>query len=110
MIDGRDQLRYTGESAGPDPRAGHIPGAHSLPARENFGPDGRLLEVEALRRRLAAIGIERLTAVVSYCGSGVTACHNLLVLEHAGVGDGRLFVGSWSQWAADPARPVATGD
>jgi thiosulfate/3-mercaptopyruvate sulfurtransferase len=94
-----------------DPRAGHIPGARSLPARENVDEAGRFLPVDELRRRLVAVGIDSPdTPVVSSCGSGVTACHNLLVMEHAGVGDGRLYPGSWSQWANDPERPVETGE
>jgi thiosulfate/3-mercaptopyruvate sulfurtransferase len=110
VIDARDRERYRGEFEPIDPRAGHIPGARSLPCRESLGADGRLLPVDDLRRRLAALGIEAGAPVVSYCGSGVTACHNLLMLEHVGVGSGRLYPGSWSQWSADPARPIATGD
>jgi len=111
VLDARQRERYLGEPNPLDPRAGHIPGARSLPARENVDDAGRFLPVDELRRRLAAVGIDRPdTPVISSCGSGVTACHNLLVLEHAGVGRGRLYAGSWSQWAADPERPVATGD
>jgi thiosulfate/3-mercaptopyruvate sulfurtransferase len=110
VIDARDRDRYRGDAETIDARAGHVPGARSFPARENLGPDGRLLPADELRGRLRALGIERETPVVSYCGSGVTACHNLLVLEHAGLGRGRLYPGSWSQWAGDPRRPVATGD
>lgn len=91
-----------------DPRFGHIPGARSLAAREHLGPEGRLQDVDALRARFAAVGIEPGAAVISYCGSGVTACHNLLVMEHAGLGQGRLFPGSWSQRSRDPERPVET--
>jgi thiosulfate/3-mercaptopyruvate sulfurtransferase len=110
VLDARDRSRYRGELEPVDPRAGHIPGALPFPCRENLDPDGRLLPVAELRRRLIELEIESSTPVVSYCGSGVTACHNLLVLEHAGLGRGRLFPGSWSQWSADHARPVATGD
>jgi len=105
-IDGRQRERFDGAPHPADPRAGHIPGAHSVSARENLGPDGRLLDRDTLRERFAAAGIGPGSSVVSYCGSGVTACHNLLALEHAGLGRGRLYPGSWSQWAADPARPV----
>ncbi|NLT26853.1 MAG: sulfurtransferase [Microbacteriaceae bacterium] len=108
VIDARPAERYRGDD-GTDPRAGHIPGARSLPVREHLR-DGALLGVDELRARFAAVGIEPGTPVVSYCGSGVTGCANLLVLEHAGLGVGRLYPGSWSQWAADPARPVETGD
>jgi thiosulfate/3-mercaptopyruvate sulfurtransferase len=110
VIDAREGARYRGETEPVDPRAGHIPGARSLPCRENLGPDGRLLPVDELHRRFAAVGIEAGAPVVSYCGSGVTACHNLLALEHAGLGTGRLYPGSFSQWSNDPSRPVATGD
>ena len=92
-----------------DPRSGHIPGARSLSARDNVGADGRLLPRDELRDRFATAGIGPESPVVSYCGSGVTACHNLIALEHAGLGRGRLYPGSWSQWANDPSRPVATG-
>jgi thiosulfate/3-mercaptopyruvate sulfurtransferase len=110
VIDARQRERYLGGEDPIDPRPGHIPGAHSLPCRENLDATGRLLGVEALRRRLAGLGIGPSTPVVSYCGSGVTACHNLLVLEHAGLGEGRLYPGSWSQWSHDPGRPAATGE
>jgi thiosulfate/3-mercaptopyruvate sulfurtransferase len=106
VIDGRAAPRYAGAPDDLDPRAGHIPGARSVPTRDHVGPDGRLQEPGALRERFAGAGIAEGTAVVSYCGSGVTACHNLLVLEQAGLGPGRLFPGSWSQWSRDPSRPV----
>jgi len=110
-IDARQRERFLGEGPDPiDPRPGHIPGAHSLPAREHLGDDGRLLGPGELRRRFAAVGVDGSASVVSYCGSGVTACHNLVVLEHAGLGTGRLYPGSWSQWSADPSRPAATGE
>jgi thiosulfate/3-mercaptopyruvate sulfurtransferase len=109
VIDGRAADRFAGAADGIDPRPGHIPGARSLPTREHAGPDGRLVARDALRERFADAGIDEGTPVVSYCGSGVTACHNLLVLEHAGLGPGRLFPGSWSQWSRDPSRPVETG-
>ncbi|MEN0012827.1 MAG: sulfurtransferase, partial [Solirubrobacteraceae bacterium] len=68
------------------------------------------LPVDELRERFAAVGVVDGTDVVSYCGSGVTACHNLLAQEHAGLGIGRLYPGSWSAWSNTPGRPVATGD
>jgi thiosulfate/3-mercaptopyruvate sulfurtransferase len=106
LIDARQRERYEGEPDGVDPQAGHIPGALSVPCRENLDADGRLLPPDQLRERFDfAAGRE----VVSYCGSGVTACHNLLAMEQAGLGAGRLFPGSWSQWSRDPARPVQTG-
>jgi thiosulfate/3-mercaptopyruvate sulfurtransferase len=108
VIDARPAERYAGGADAVDPRAGHIPGAHSLPCREHLGPDGRLLPIDELQERIAAVGIKNDSPVVSYCGSGVTACHNLLILEHAGFAPGRLFPGSWSQYAATD-RPAATG-
>ncbi|MCW2959178.1 MAG: putative thiosulfate sulfurtransferase, partial [Solirubrobacterales bacterium] len=110
VLDGRERERYRGDVEPVDPRAGHIPGARSLPVREHLAADGRLLPVDVLRERLTAAGVTRGADVVSLCGSGVTACHNLIVMEHAGLGAGRLYPGSWSQYSHDPARPVATGD
>jgi thiosulfate/3-mercaptopyruvate sulfurtransferase len=107
-VDARQRERFDGAPDGIDPRSGHIPGARSLPCREHLGSDDRLLPVAALRERLSAAGIDGEAPVISYCGSGVTACHNLLVIEHAGLGTGRLYPGSWSQWAHDTARPVET--
>ena len=110
VIDARPRDRFEGAPDPLDPRAGHIPGSRSLPCREHLGVDGRLLDVQRLRERMAAVGIGAGGAgFISSCGSGVTACHNLLVAEHAGIGRGRLFPGSWSQWSRDPSRPVATG-
>ncbi|HYI17567.1 MAG TPA: rhodanese-like domain-containing protein [Solirubrobacteraceae bacterium] len=109
LLDGRQAERFAGAPHELDPRPGHIPGARGLPTREHVGEDGTLLARDELRRRFAAVGVQRGTHVVSYCGSGVTACHQLLVLEHAGLGPGRLYPGSWSQWAGDPARPAETG-
>jgi thiosulfate/3-mercaptopyruvate sulfurtransferase len=108
-LDARQHERYLGEPSPLDPRAGHIPGARSLPARENLDAEGRFLPVDELRGKLTAVGVDGTAPVVSSCGSGVTACHTLLVMEHAGRGHGRLYPGSWSQWSSDPARPVATG-
>jgi thiosulfate/3-mercaptopyruvate sulfurtransferase len=77
--------------------------------REHVGADGHLLPADRLRERLAAVGVHRDTEVISSCGSGVTACHNLLVLEHLGMRPGRLYPGSWSEWSADPERPTEVG-
>ncbi|MEV4421579.1 sulfurtransferase [Patulibacter sp. NPDC049589] len=109
VIDARPGDRYAGAADQLDPRAGHIPGARSVPARGNLGPDGRLLPVDALRERFAAAGVTADAPLVSSCGSGVTACHNLLAIEHAGLGRGRLYPGSWSAYSRDATRPVATG-
>jgi thiosulfate/3-mercaptopyruvate sulfurtransferase len=111
LIDARQRERFAGGAGGSDfldPRAGHIPGARSVPCRENLAADGRLKSVEELRSTFAAAGVTG-GEVISYCGSGVTACHNLLTIEHAGLGAGRLFPGSWSQWSREPGRPVETG-
>jgi thiosulfate/3-mercaptopyruvate sulfurtransferase len=105
VIDARPRERYLGEPDGVDPRAGHIPGALSVPCRENVDAAGKVLPAEELRARF---GVDDATEVISYCGSGVTACHNLLAMEQAGLGRGRLFPGSWSQWSRDPARPAET--
>ena len=110
LIDARPRERFRGEPDPVDPRAGHIPGALSVPCREHLDASGRLLGVDEVRRRFAAAGVDGTRPVVSYCGSGVTACHNLLAMEHAGLGAGRLYPGSWSQWSLDPDRPVATGE
>jgi thiosulfate/3-mercaptopyruvate sulfurtransferase len=110
VLDARDHERYTGEVEPVDPRPGHVPGARSLPARENLDARGRFLPVDVLRRRFSAVGVEPTSTVVSYCGSGVTACHTLLALELAGFGPGRLYAGSWSEYSSDPSRPAATGE
>ena len=110
LIDARDRERFAGGPDPVDPRSGHIPGARSVPTREHLDADGRIADPEQLRVTFAQAGIEPGTPVVSYCGSGVTACHNLLALERAGLGPARLYPGSWSEWSRDPARPVATGE
>ena len=106
ILDARPRDRYLGAPDPLDPRPGHLPGAISLPCRDNLDADGRLLPDDVLRRRLNALGDDGSTPVVSTCGSGVTACHTLLVREHLGLPAGLLYPGSWSQWAADPSRPV----
>jgi len=109
LVDARARERYRGDLEPVDPRAGHIPGARNLPCRENLGPDATFLPAAELRRRFESVGVRSGDDLVSYCGSGVTACHNLLALEHAGLGVGRLFPGSWSQYS-HTARPAATGE
>lgn len=109
LVDARAGERYRGEQEPLDPRAGHIPGAISLPYAENLQPDGTFLPPERLRERFAGrLGADP-GASIHYCGSGVTACHNLLAMAVAGLPPGRLFVGSWSLWSKDPGRPAATG-
>ena len=105
VVDARDPARYAGVHEPVDARAGHVPGAVNLPHAGNLDPGtGCFLPVTVLAERYA--GLED---PVVYCGSGVSACHDLLAMEAAGVAGARLYPGSWSQWAADPARPVATG-
>ncbi len=109
LLDARSRERYEGVPDELDPRPGHIPGARSLPCRESLDPTGRLLPEDALRARLASVGVvPGGPAVVSSCGSGVTACHTLLVLEHLGFPAGRLYPGSWSEWSRS-GRPAALG-
>jgi thiosulfate/3-mercaptopyruvate sulfurtransferase len=110
VIDARDAARFRGDTEPIDPRAGHIPGALNLACRTNVDDGGRFLPADELRRRFQALGVIDGRSVVSYCGSGVNACHNLLALELAGFSPGRLYAGSWSQYSARPDRPVATGD
>jgi thiosulfate/3-mercaptopyruvate sulfurtransferase len=111
LIDARAFGRFTGEEASIDPRPGHIPGARSAPWSENVDPaSGRLLPAGELRDRLEALGIGPDTRVVASCGSGVTACLDLLALRIAGVEDTALYTGSWSGWSSDPARPVGVGE
>jgi thiosulfate/3-mercaptopyruvate sulfurtransferase len=109
VIDARDPARYRGEVEPVDPRPGHIPGAVNLPASANVGEDARLVDPDRLRRRYHEAGALDAGQVIAYCGSGVNAAHDLLVLELFGV-QGQLFPGSWSAWSADPRRPVATAD
>jgi thiosulfate/3-mercaptopyruvate sulfurtransferase len=110
VLDARAASRFRGESDPIDPRAGHIPGARHAPYAENLtaGAVPVLRPPAELRARYAALGAEREPPIV-YCGSGVTACHDLLALEVAGLPGGRLYAGSWSEWSADPDLPLATG-
>jgi thiosulfate/3-mercaptopyruvate sulfurtransferase len=110
VIDARNQDRYRGEQDPVDPRPGHIPGAANVPCRENLAADGTFLPVDELRRRFEEAGVVEGASVISYCGSGVTACHNLLVMEHAGFSPGRLYPGSWSQYSQLADVDIATGD
>jgi thiosulfate/3-mercaptopyruvate sulfurtransferase len=109
VIDARDRDRYRGAHDPVDPRPGHIPGASNLPCRENLAADGTFLPADELRHRFEEAGVVAGTAVISYCGSGVTACHNLLALELAGFAPGRLYPGSWSQYSHIADVDVATG-
>ena len=108
LVDARAADRFAGENETIDPVAGHVPGAHNHPFARNLEASGEFLPAPELRRRwqatLRKVPVER---AISMCGSGVTACHNLLALEIAGLSGARLYAGSWSEWIRDPARPVA---
>ncbi|TKA11861.1 sulfurtransferase [Actinacidiphila oryziradicis] len=108
LLDARAAERYRGETEPVDPRAGHIPGALSAPTGDNLAPDGTFLPPAELRARFAALGADGSAPVGVYCGSGVTAAHQVAALAIAGT-DAALFPGSWSAWSADAARPAATG-
>ncbi|WP_122517987.1 sulfurtransferase [Pseudomonas viridiflava] len=110
LIDARAEARFRGEVEPIDPVAGHIPGAQCVAFNENLGPDGRFLPPEQLKQRFAEkLQGRSAESLVSYCGSGVTACHNLFALCLAGYPLGTLYAGSWSEWIVDPEREVATG-
>ncbi|MEM7250718.1 MAG: rhodanese-like domain-containing protein, partial [Pseudomonadota bacterium] len=111
LIDARESPRFRGEVEPIDRVAGHIPGAVNRFFGENLGPDGRFRDPAALRTAFTAVldGVPPEEATF-YCGSGVSACHNLLALAYAGLSPASLYVGSWSEWSSDPDRPVATGD
>jgi len=108
VLDARAPERYRGEVEPVDPRAGHVPGARNAPFAANLGDGGRFRSPDDLRAHYEELGVGEALGVVAYCGSGVSACHDLLAMEHAGLGRGRLYVGSWSQWSAT-GRPAATG-
>jgi thiosulfate/3-mercaptopyruvate sulfurtransferase len=109
LLDARPEERFTGEREAVDPVAGHIPGARFATFEDNLDFDGTLLSPEELLDRFTTL-LRGATPdhVVHTCGSGVTACHNLLAMEVAGLTGSRLHPGSWSEWITDPARPVAT--
>lgn len=110
LMDARAQERYRGEVEPIDPKAGHIPGAVNAPWSENLGPDGRFLSASELRKLYEERGANHAAEIVVQCGSGVTACHDLLALELAGFPNAKLYEGSWSDWCSRPDSPVATGD
>jgi thiosulfate/3-mercaptopyruvate sulfurtransferase len=110
LIDARGAERFAGRNETLDPIAGHVPGARNRPFLDNLGADGRFLPAEVLRQRFSTmLGSLAPSSVIAMCGSGVTACHNLLALEHAGFSGARLYAGSWSEWIRDPNRPIAAG-
>lgn len=108
LLDARALPRFRGEVEPIDPVAGHIPGAICLPFTDNLAADGRFLSPSQLRQRFSPLLEGRASEqVIAYCGSGVTACHNLFALCLAGYPLGRLYPGSWSEWITDPQRPIA---
>ena len=111
LLDARAAARFRGEIEPVDPIAGHIPGAVNAPTTDNVGPDDRFLPPEVLRTRFASLGANGTNGreIGVYCGSGVTATHEVLALELAGI-KGALYAGSWSDWITNPDRPVATGE
>jgi len=108
LLDARAGERYRGEVEPLDARAGHIPGARSRFFKDNLDPQGRFRPAAELRAAFESFGAAP-AQVVHQCGSGVTACHNLLAMEVAGLPGSVLYPGSWSEWSSDPARPVAIG-
>lgn len=110
ILDARAPERYRGDIEPIDPVAGHIAGAETAPYMGNIGADGTFLPPDALKQRFEVVFAGAAPDhVVCYCGSGVTAAHNVLAIKHAGLGDVKLYPGSWSEWITDPARPTAKG-
>jgi thiosulfate/3-mercaptopyruvate sulfurtransferase len=111
LLDARAANRYRGENETLDPVAGHIPGAANRFFQLNLDPAGGFKSPAELKQEFgAATGAAPPSSIVHYCGSGVTACHNLLAMEVAGLAGSRLYPGSWSEWCSDPSRPVSTGN
>ena len=108
VIDARAADRFRGENETMDPVGGHIPGAKNRFFKDNLQADGRFKDAAQLKADFAPL-VQDASSAIMQCGSGVTACHNLLALEVAGMPGAALYPGSWSEWCADPARPVATG-
>jgi thiosulfate/3-mercaptopyruvate sulfurtransferase len=110
LIDARAADRFAGENETLDPIAGHVPGARNHPYAQNLGPDGRFLTPRELRQRWEqTLAGQPAARAIAMCGSGVTACHNLLALEVAGLPGARLYAGSWSEWIRDPRHAIARG-
>jgi thiosulfate/3-mercaptopyruvate sulfurtransferase len=111
LIDSRGAERYRGETEPLDSQAGHIPNALNLPFANQLDENGRFRSKDEMQATLTAVlGQKSGSQATFYCGSGVTACINLLAMVHVGLGNGRLYVGSWSEWSSDPERPIATGE
>ena len=109
LLDARGKERFSGETEPIDPVAGHIPGARNRWFKENFGADGMLKSPDELRTEFAHAGIDP-KRTVHQCGSGVSSAVTQLAMQHAGLEGSRIYNGSWSEWVADPSRPIATGD
>lgn len=110
VLDARAPDRFRGENETMDPVGGHIPGARNRLFKDNLGADGRFKPADQLRSEFNAITGDRpASEIVNQCGSGVTACHNLLAMEVAGLKGAALYPGSWSEWSAQPGAPIATG-
>ena len=110
LIDSRAPERYMGQCEPLDKVAGHIPGAINRFWKNNLDSDGFFKKSDQLRKEFEhSFGVTEVSKIVFYCGSGVTACHNLLAVAHAGLDVPRLYAGSWSDWCSNPERPVATG-
>lgn len=111
LLDSRAPARYRGEVEPIDPQPGHIPGAVNLPFQNQLDENGRFRTAEEMKAELKPVlGNIAASSATFYCGSGVSACVNLLAMAHVGLGNGRLYVGSWSEWSSDPARPIAIGE
>ena len=108
LVDSRTSDRFFGENEPVDPKAGHIPGALNAPFGDNTNDDGKFFLPSELYSRFAKIGVSDQNNTVVYCGSGVSACNNLLAIEYAGLGKARLYAGSWSQWSRDEQRLIET--
>lgn len=110
VVDARAAARFSGEDGQMDAVAGHIPGAVNRPFSENLEANGQFKSAEVLRQEFSQLlGVRPPSEVVAQCGSGISACHNLLAMEVAGLKGAKLYSGSWSEWISDPKRPVATG-
>jgi thiosulfate/3-mercaptopyruvate sulfurtransferase len=110
VVDARAGERFRGESEPIDPVPGHIPGARSAPWAANLDEHGRFLSADSLRERYHGLGVDDAREAIAYCGSGVTSCLDVFAMRLAGLGDARLYEGSWSGWIHDRSRPIATGD
>lgn len=110
LLDARDPARFRGEQEPIDPVAGHIPGAICAPFANNLTADVQFKSSAQLKQQFVDLGLSTDEPATCYCGSGVTACHNILAIRHAGLPEPKLYPGSWSEWITDPTRDIATGD